>query len=231
MLRKIWKTMGYFVCLVSLIWLVLSAPVYAGEVSTTMPDQITPGDKYVFYVHGGKYDKTNKIPNHAVFGKYNLEGIKQALQDPTYHLIAMPRPSKMKKIEASAQLASNVEQLILNGVNPKDISLVGFSSGAIIVILAASKLEKNQLNLVLLAGCAGVVMWDNNLKVWGHVLSLYDKEDDFVSSCAVLKSRGDGVTSFAETVLNSGKGHGVFFNPAPQWVDPVKNWIKTDHTK
>jgi len=223
--------MRYYIHALSLIWLVLSSPAYAGEVSTTFPDKIIPGDKYVFYVHGGKYDQTNKIPDHAVFGKYDLEGITQALQDDSYHLIAMARPAKMKKLGASARLASNVEQLILNGVNPKDIFLVGFSSGAIIVILAASKLEKDEINLVLLAGCAGVVMWDNSVKVWGHVLSLYDKKDDFVASCTVLKSRGGSVSSFAETVLNSGKGHGVFFNPAPEWTAPVKQWIKTDHTK
>lgn len=213
-------------CLCLVLSLLFAVAARAGEIYTKMPDKIDPSAHYVFYMHGGKIPEGMTSYEHMVMGVYDLPTITKGLEDPAYHVIAYVRPYKMEEAEAGQKLAGEVQTLLKAGVAPERITLVGFSFGAVAVIMASFNLENEKINIGLLAGCAGRVMWESELAVWGRVLSLYDKDDDLVASCKVLQERGGKITSFEEQVLETGKGHPLFFSPDPVWVAPLKRWIK-----
>jgi hypothetical protein len=45
-----------------------------------------------------------------------------------------------------------------------------------------------------------------------------------MGSCARLGSRGK-LASFEEISITTGRRHGAFFQPLPEWIIPLKDWI------
>ena len=220
--RNVCRVLGFG--LISLLF--MTSSILAGEVYDGLPSKIDPAARYVIYMHGGRLAKNETVYHHDVLGVYDLDVIRKALKDDEYHLISYTRPYKEEDSEAAQQLSHEVQALMGEGVPAENITLVGFSTGAIVVVIAASILEQDKLNIALLAGCAGRVIWEAGLAVWGRVVSFYDEEDDNVSSCKVLESRGGKISDFKETVFKTGKGHGLFFTPDEVWLGPLKGWIK-----
>jgi pimeloyl-ACP methyl ester carboxylesterase len=221
-----------FLGLPGLLWsgLLFSGVALAGKVYDSFPTDINPGDKYVFYSHGflleGAVEGADATPTHPQFGKYDFPAIKRALSDVDYHLIAYLRPADTRPREFAQKLAQDVEGLILAGVQPENITLLGFSRGGAISILASNELKSARINTIILAGCAGLVQGDDKLQVYGKVLSIYETSDE-VGSCQFLFDRSPALRSFAEIAISTGKSHGAFYTPEPAWVIPVKAFIKS----
>jgi hypothetical protein len=57
------------------------------------------------------------------------------------------------------------------------------------------------------------------------------ENSDAVGSCQFLIDRSNRVNTFKEISIVTGKQHGAFYNPLPEWVVPVKNWIKSTSSK
>jgi hypothetical protein len=121
-------------------------------------------------------------------------------------------------------LSSDVKKLISHGVKPQNISLVGFSRGGEITILASSYLKNPKINIILLASCASFMQNKKSFKVYGKVHSIYETSD-MVGSCQFLINQSLDVSSFSEISISTGKEHGAFFKPNVEWVNPVKDWL------
>lgn len=205
----------------------LSAQSFAGMLFDAFPTHINPDEKYVFYSHGYIVEGTNPRPEHAVWGIYDFPLITQTLAGAEGNLIAYHRPAQTDPFAAAQQLAQDVQQLIAAGVKPQNITLMGFSRGGAITIMAANELKLDNLKTVILAGCAGLVKDTADLQLYGDVLSVFETSDQ-VGSCEFLHQRSDQVRSFTEIAISTGKSHGAFYLPRPQWVTPVMRWI--EHT-
>jgi hypothetical protein len=59
----------------------------------------------------------------------------------------------------------------------------------------------------------------------GNLLSIYETSDE-LGSCGKLAARSH-LKSFKEVSITTGKQHGAFFQPLPQWLQPLKAWIAT----
>ncbi len=104
---------------------------------------------------------------------------------------------------------------------------MGFSRGAFITGLTSDKLSDLAINTIILAGCGRLVSKSHtDIKVYGNVLSIYEKTDR-ANTCKSLKAKSYNVKSFTEIEINTGLEHGAFYQPIPEWVEPVKNWIKS----
>jgi hypothetical protein len=57
----------------------------------------------------------------------------------------------------------------------------------------------------------------------GRVLSIYDRADPEIGSCARHFTAAPGLT-FEEIVLDVGRGHAIFYTPERVWVDRVVEW-------
>ncbi|MCO7199074.1 alpha/beta hydrolase [Pseudoalteromonas sp. OANN1] len=196
----------------------------ATAVYPDVPEQINPSAKYVFYSHGYIVEGDNETPIHKRWGKYDFPAIKQALSDDAYTLIAEHRPKGVAPETYTKTLVSKVRNLLDAGVSASNITLVGFSRGGALTIMASDALKNDAIHYVVLAGCAGLIKSKTEIQLYGKVLSVYETSDQ-VGSCDFVKARSTNLKSFTELSISTGKEHGAFYLPRDEWLKPVKSWI------
>ncbi|WP_259365465.1 hypothetical protein [Colwellia sp. BRX10-3] len=148
------------------------------------------------------------------------------MSDSEYNLIAYHRSEGTDPFKHAVALANNVRELIKSGVDANHITIIGFSRGAFITSLTSHYLEETPVNTVLLAGCGRIVTNKySDIKINGAFLSVYETTDG-ASTCKKLQDRSVNLKSFEEISISTGKEHGAFYRPIPEWVIPVKRWIK-----
>ena len=212
--------------LLILLSFLYSTICFGGEIYSEFPESIKPNDKYVFYSHGYIVEGDNPTPENPRWGVYDFPQIKLHLSDDDYNLIAYHRPKNTNPRKFAKKLSDNVLELIRKGVEPQNISLVGFSRGAAITIFTSSLLSRDDINYAILAGCGNYINKNLDLIMHGNVFSVIEVSDDLVGSCQPLIDRSKTVQSFKELPISTGKEHGAFYTPLPEWVNPVKKWIK-----
>jgi hypothetical protein len=212
-----------------LAWLVLiPISARAAELYDHFPDQIHASERYVIYSHGLIVEGDDPKPVSPKYGQYDFPGIKQALfSGGGFNLIAYQRPKNADFTAYVGTLKSWVQRLIRAGVAPGRITLVGFSRGGQLTAYASSDLASTGINTALLAICEkGDFDRDPPgppLILGGNLLSIYETSDT-LGSCAKLAARSH-LTSFQEVAISTGKGHGAFFQPLSDWLEPLKAWI------
>tara|TARA_B100000767_G_C19741915_1_gene526609 strand:- start:72 stop:653 length:582 start_codon:yes stop_codon:yes gene_type:complete len=190
-----------------------------------LPEKINPLQHYVFYSHGKIVEGNNPKPHHLEWGMYNFPAVKAQLADSSYTLIAKHRAKNINAKDAAEQLAKSVNQLLSQGVKAQNISLVGFSRGGGITILAAQLLQLPQLNVALLASCLPWMKNNDSYRLIGSIFSIYETSDT-VGSCKVLVEQSTEVSTFKELAITTELSHGAFYSPNPVWLVPLKQWLK-----
>jgi len=201
----------------------------AVEIYDQFPDSIHTTERYVIYSHGLIVEGSDPKPVSPKYGPYDFPAIKQSLfSKGGFNLIAYQRPKSSDDSYADT-LKSWVHRLIDAGVAPSRITLVGFSRGGQLTALASSGLASAGINTALMAICEnGEVSHAPGLNLGGNLLSIYETSDE-LGSCGKLAARSH-LKSFKEVSISTGKKHGAFFQPLPEWIAPLKQWIaKTNH--
>jgi len=197
----------------------------AAAIYDNFPDSIHADERYVIYSHGLIVEGTDPRPISPLYGQYDFPAIKQALfSGGKFNLIAFQRPKSSDDSYADT-LKSWVRRLRDAGVKPSRITLVGFSRGAQLTALASNEFASDGINTALLAICeGGEVAGTTGLKLGGNLLSIYETSDA-LGSCGKLAARSR-LESFEEVPISTGKKHGAFFQPLPEWIRPLKAWIE-----
>ncbi len=199
----------------------------AVELDTQFPADIHADERYVIFSHGLIAEGEDPRPVSPQYGVYDFPQIKQALfKGGRFNLIAVQRKKGLDFETHVNQLESWVHQLLGAGVKPSRITLVGFSRGGQITAVAASHLASEGINTAILAICQeGDFAPDSgpSLALGGNLLSIYETSDQ-LGSCSRLAGRGH-LVSFKEVTISTGKAHGSFFEPRPEWINPLKAWI------
>lgn len=213
--------------ILALITLLVPLKIVAVELYAEFPATINPSESYVFYSHGLIVEGNDPRPKHPKYGTYEFVEIKKALFDRgDFNLIAHHRPANTDIYSYVELLASWVYQLLDAGVKPSKITLVGFSRGSHITAFASNKLRETGINTVLLASCMkGDIPSENQLNLGGHLLSIYEKSD-VMGTCTALESHNSKLVSFKEVSISTGLTHGAFFQPLPEWIGPLKEWLR-----
>lgn len=202
----------------------LSVSSGAAELYERFPDSIHPSERYVIYSHGLIAEGSDPKPISPKYGQYDFPAIKKALYGiGSFNLIAYQRPKAADDAYADT-LKIWVRRLLDAGVKPTRITLIGFSRGAQLTALASSALASSRINTALLAICEdGEVSQAPGLILGGNLLSIYETSDE-LGSCAKLASRSH-LDSFNEVSISTGRKHGAFFLPLPEWIQPLLEWI------
>jgi hypothetical protein len=208
----------------------IALPARAAEIIDHVPSAIHANERYVIFSHGLIAEGTDAKPISPKFGLYDFPAIKQALfEGGNFNLIAIQRPKDAEFDAHVTNLVSLVQRLLDAGVKPSRITLVGFSRGGQLTAVASSHLADKGINTAIIAICMdGDFSVDAPLSLGGNFLSVYETSDE-LKSCSKL-AKHSHLTSFKEVSVSTGKGHGAFFEPRPEWVRPLKQWIaETNH--
>ena len=210
----------------AVVQLCFAVPLMAAEVYSDLPVHLDSDRKYVVYSHGRIVEGDDPKPIHERWGLYDFPAIVSALaRNQSFVLIAPHRPKDADLEEYVDQLISWVRQLMDSGVKAENITLVGFSRGGHMTALAANKLKPLRINTALLGTCWKSGVQDQpSITLSGRLLSIYETMD-LAQSCGQLGSRSSQLSSFEEISISTGKEHGAFYVPLPDWVEPLLLWI------
>jgi hypothetical protein len=198
------------------------------------PNLIDPTKRYMFYLHG-KIIEDQGIPAvSSEFGEYQYKEILRTLQSYGFEMISEQRPKNADVWEYAQRTAKQVSELLTAGVPPGSITVVGASKGAAIATVVSDLVNNPEVNYLLLGTCHPTLVeeWkQGGLILSGNVLALYDFEDDeYSGSCEELFSlaEGKGLNHHDELVLQVGTGHGILYQPLPEWVLPTVKWANQE---
>lgn len=199
----------------------------AAEIYDDFPQDVDSDRSYVVYSHGLIVEGHDPKPVHDRWGVYDFPAVTSRLaEDTSFVLVAHHRPKNTDISTYVQRLVAWVRKLVEAGVEPERITLVGFSRGGHITALAANQLEPMNINTALLATCWETGVQDQpSITVSGRLLSIYETTDS-ARSCRKIAARSSNLKSFEEIEISTGKEHGAFFTPLPDWVEPLLIWIE-----
>ncbi len=198
------------------------------------PTQIDPIKRYMFYMHGKVIEDQGLPAISPEYGEYQYEEILNTLESYGFVIISEQRPKDADGWEYARRGASQVGELLTAGVPPGSITVVGASKGASIAAGISHLVGNPAVNYVLLGSCHPTLIdeWtQQGVTLSGNVLAIRDVADDEYSGpCDELfyLSRGEGLNRYDEIVLHVGTGHGILYQPLPEWVLPTIHWANQD---
>jgi hypothetical protein len=196
-----------------------------GIVMSSLPDAIDPNARYVIYIHGKIIEDEGVDAVSPQFGRYEFTDILNYLAKSGFITIGEVRSGSTEVDTYADHVEWQIESLLAAGVPGENITVVGFSKGGYITMLASSKLGKPDINFVLIAICNEETIASSNISLAGRILSLYETSDDYGSSCKPLIDKSPYVVEFEEIKFETGKEHGTFYAADPLWLDPMIRWI------
>ena len=207
-----------------LLLLALAVPTRAGTILTDIPDAPDPAKIHLIYLHGRIVENAGPRPTDPLYGLYDYPAVLEALASRGAVVVSAQRAPKTNMDQYAGVVVSQVEKLIEHGVAPGNIVVVGFSKGGGIAKRVSSFLRRPQVRFVLLATCpAGPLA--TQIRLTGRIFSVFETSDDMGGSCRPLAEQSERPTSFKEVSISTGKMHGTFYLPLPEWVDPVLDWV------
>lgn len=209
--------------------LLLSAtPVLAqrGSVLNDVPAQVRPGARYLIYLHGRIVEEKGRRPVDERFGIYEYPQILDTLASSGAEVISEQRPRGTDFREFGSRVADQVRRLLAAGVPAERIAVVGFSKGGAIAMVASARLADPRVTFVLLGSCGDWVKGRDDVDVRGRILSIYEASDELGTSCEPLFAQASEPGEHREIRIDTGAGHGAFFRPRPEWLDPLFQWVE-----
>jgi len=194
------------------------------RIFSEVPAEIDPGARYLFYLHGRIIEEQGVRPTHPTFGVYEYQQILEIFAERGFVVISEARPEGTDARAYAARVADQVRALLAAGAPPEHITVVGFSKGGGVAITASSLLRENAVNFVFMGACGPWLDSRPEIVPRGRLLALREASDELVGTCQAIFARAVDSGEQKETVLELGGGHGAFYRPRPEWVDPVVEW-------
>ncbi len=182
--------------------------------------------RYVIYLHGRIVEEAGRRPTSPEFGVYEYDGILDSLRQAGFVVLSDQRPAGIGADSFATRVVQQVDSLIRRRVAPQRITVMGFSKGAAIAMLASSRLKNPAVGFVFMAGCGSWAFDRPELRITGRILSLYETSDTLGVSCAPLSARRGKGSVIREKSLSLGLGHGTFFQPRQDWLAPAIAWAR-----
>jgi acetyl esterase/lipase len=197
-----------------------------GAVWADVPAQVRPDARYVIYLHGRIVEQQGRRPTDERFGTYEYQQILDTLAASGAEVISEQRPGGTDFRAFGARVADQVRRLLAAGVPAERIAVVGFSKGGAIAMVASALLADPRVTFVFLAPCGDWVKGRGDVDVRGRILSIYEASDELGTSCEPLFAQASDPGEHREIRIDTGAGHGAFFRPRPEWLDPMFEWIE-----
>ena len=207
----------------------------AGEVHSEVPEAVDPARRHLFYLHGAWIEQRGLERSHPRHGRYQYQAIVQALAERGFVVISEARKGATDVEAYAKKVATQVRRLLEAGVPPSQVTVIGHSKGGSIALIAASELQEKKLNFVIMAGCgkpgSGLgrsferFLEERAARLRERLLSIYDASDQVAGSCRAAFEKAASEET-AEVVLETGRGHALFWSARAVWVDEVVKWAE-----
>lgn len=215
----------------SMIMVFFISVLQAQTIYKDIPPELDSSKSYIFYLHGRIIEVQGIRPVSDKYGVYEYEKIVQTIASKGFIVISEARPADTRAQRYAEKTAGQIDSLLSFGIPPENITVIGASKGAGIAVLVSSLLKNEKINFVLMAICNKRMaeFWkNNNIKLWGRVLYIYDYKDVIAGSCNdyldILTS--EGLKEFKEIEVKLGLGHGLLFRPLKEWIEPSIKWAR-----
>lgn len=192
-----------------------------------VPDHPDSSSHYLFYLHGLIVEEAGIRPKSEEHGYYEYQLILDALARHGFTVISEARQKGTQVLAYAERIASEIRQLLAGGISPANITVVGASKGGIISAYVSTMLQDKNLNYAILSGLFEKCLVDDNLRLYGNVLSIHDRADKQSMTPALYFQRSEGLGKFSAIVLSLDIGHGLIYRPYREWIDPLLVWVKT----
>jgi hypothetical protein len=202
------------------MWILLSALFFSqlSYAQSTAP-------KYVFYLHGAIVQQQGENAVSSAYGKYMYRAIVDSLKKNGFIVISEVRPKDVLFDAYCGKVAVQVDSLLLTGVRPQNITVLGASAGAAMALEVAMITANRQINYALMGVCSDTSPRKyQQKKICGNFFSVYESSDG-PGSCKELLFNRSCVSGFKEVKLNMGNGHGFLYQPYKEWLHPLVQWI------
>lgn len=203
-------------------WRALMLLAFTIPASAAGPDT---SRSYVFYLHGRIVEQAGPRPVSPEFGLYDYPAILDALTQRGAVVRSAQRPPDTDERKYAGEVTADIQRLLSAGVPASRISVVGFSKGGVIALHVSSLLRQPDIRYVIQAGCWNWLESAKDLQFTGHILSIIERSDTLTTSCSPYLRRSATLRDFREVEISTGKGHGAFFLPRPEWLEPTREWI------
>jgi len=191
-----------------------------------VPGSPDPTKHYLFYLHGLIIEEAGIRPKSEEHGYYEYELILQELAAEGFIVVSEAREKGTQVQPYAATIVSQINSLLKNGVVPGNITVVGASKGGIIGAYISNLIQEKEINYLFLAGLFEKCLVDENLKLYGNVLSIHDRADKLSIAPSLYFQRSEGLGQFEEIILSLDIGHGLIYRPYREWVDLFLQWMK-----
>ncbi len=194
--------------------------------SVSLAGQDSRPVKHVFYLHGMIIEVQGVNAVSDVFGPYKYSGIVDSLNAAGYQVHSEVRTAEMDFNAFCQKVSWEIDQLILDGVLPRAITVIGASKGAMMA-MQISDLNKHPVNYVLLGANSDSTEQRFDWKLNGHILGIYEKSDTVGGKdYSYWINRSPEAKEFEQLEINTGLGHGFLYRPIKEWLGPAKAWIE-----
>lgn len=204
-------------------WVLLLGLAWLGQPQAAAAQDST---RYVFYLHGRIVEEGGRRPVSPEYGVYEYDAILDSLRSAGFAVLSEQRPPGVGLQVFVDRVVRQVDSLLQDGVAPERITVMGFSRGAAMALLASSRLANPRLNFVFMAGCGDWIFGMPEVRLTGRMLSLYEESDTLGVSCGPLFRNIGAGSERAEMQLRLGLGHGTFFRPRREWLAPALAWAR-----
>lgn len=181
-----------------------------------------PQDRHVFYLHG-MIIETQGI--HAVseeFGAYEYGQILDSLQATGAIVHSEVRTNSTDFDAFCVKVSGQIDSLVHTGTNPAHITVIGASKGGMMA-MNISHLNSQPVNYILLGAASPYSETTFSFPLNGHILGIYESSDIIAPNnydfWAEMSAQAE---SFEQLQLNTGLGHGFFYRPIAEWLEPAK---------
>jgi pimeloyl-ACP methyl ester carboxylesterase len=207
----------------------------AGESHADVPKAVDPTRRHLFYLHGAWIEHNGLERPHPRHGRYEYQAIVGTLVERGFVVISEVRKGETDTATYAGKVAAQVRRLLEEGVPPSHITVIGHSKGGSLALIAATELQEETVNFVIMAGCgkrgSGFgrsferFLEARAARLRGRFLSIYDASDGIAGSCGEAFERA-AIAKSREVVLQTGRGHALFWSPKAVWIDEVVEWAE-----
>lgn len=185
-----------------------------------------PEKKHIFYLHGRIIELQGINAVSEEFGEYKYQAIIDSLAYTGAEIHKEIRTEETGFDYFSRKVSLQIDSLISKGVEPKNITVIGASKGAVMA-MNISDMNDNPINYILLGANNDYIERENDWNLHGNVLGIYEKSDSLAGkNYQYWIDKSSRANSFKQLEINTGLGHGFLYSPLKEWLNPAKRWIE-----